>query len=314
MSSTVNVSIKDENMPTNMPSYETIIEQSFSLRPRQVTAINTSGVRITLDKRLDNDVSDIWVKFGSDITMGEAKTQHLVAQYLESNRIAAVRAPRVYLAFTWGAFGFIVSEYIDGQICGDSDIPLVATAVQYLITIRSTSPTPGPVGGGLIEHPFFVDRTSSIWYDSVEELQAHINGILLATERSERVNFEPELASHSLPLCVSDLVPANFMKDREGKIVAVDFGGYSFLPHSFFVFALNHGGPSRLKQHMISILKYPRSSTVSALQQSWSSEGPPFQASSVNAAHKSSVRTESSLLVTYARTVASCRFSGGALL
>jgi hypothetical protein len=177
MTSTVNVFINDENKPANIPSYETIIKQCFDLRPGQVTAINISGVRITLDKRSDTEVSDIWVKFGSDITMGEAKTQRFVAQYLESNNIAAVRAPHVYLAFTWGRFGFIVTEYIDGQICGDSDIPLVAAAVQYLITIPSPSPTPGPVGGGLIEHPFFVYRTSSIWYNSVGELQAHINGV-----------------------------------------------------------------------------------------------------------------------------------------
>ena len=55
------------------------------------------------------------------------------------------------------------------------------------------------------------------------------------------------------------------MKDRDGRIVAVDFGGYSFLPHSFFAFALQCGGPSRLKQHLINILKYPRSAIVSAL-------------------------------------------------
>jgi hypothetical protein len=55
------------------------------------------------------------------------------------------------------------------------------------------------------------------------------------------------------------------MKDREGRIVAVDFGGYSFLPHSFFAYALNDGGPSRLKHHIARILRYPRSSTVSAM-------------------------------------------------
>ena len=88
-----------------------------------------------------------------------------------------MRAPRVYLAFTWGDFGYIVSEYIDGQMCGKSDIPLVAAAVQSLITIPSPSSIPGPVGGGLIEHPFFIERTSSIPYESVKELQDHINGV-----------------------------------------------------------------------------------------------------------------------------------------
>jgi hypothetical protein len=177
MASTVNVFINDKDKPANIPKYETIIDQCFNLGPRQVTAINVSGVRITLDKRSDNDVSDIWVKHGCAITMAEAKTQSFVAQYLEDNDIPVVRAPRVYLAFMWGACGYIVSEYIDGQICGDSDVPLVAAAVQSLITIPSSSSIPGPVGGGLIEHPFFVERTSSIWYESVKELQDHVNGV-----------------------------------------------------------------------------------------------------------------------------------------
>jgi len=66
-------------------------------------------------------------------------------------------------------------------------------------------------------------------------------------------------------LCVSDLDLSNFMKDRDGRIVAVDFGGYSFLPHSFFALALQYGGPSGLKQHLTKILKYPRSTIALAL-------------------------------------------------
>lgn len=56
------------------------------------------------------------------------------------------------------------------------------------------------------------------------------------------------------------------MKDGEGRIVAVDFGGYSFLPPSFFVFALNHGKPSKLKRHITDILQLAPSSTVSAMK------------------------------------------------
>lgn len=173
----VNVFINDEGKPANIPDYETIITQSSNLRPSQVTAINVNGVQIALDKKSDLDVSNIWVKFGRSITMGEANTQHFVAQYLQANNITAVRAPRVYLAFTWGPFVYIVTEYIDGRMCDNSDIALVAAAVQALINIPSPSLTPGPVGGGLIEHPFFYDGQSSIQYESVKELQDHVNGV-----------------------------------------------------------------------------------------------------------------------------------------
>lgn len=177
MSSKVMVFINDEGKPANIPDYKTIITQCPDLLHSQATATNISGVRFTLDKRSDLDVRNIWVKFGRTITMGEANTQRFVAQYLQANNIPAVRAPRVYLAFTWGPFGYIVTEYIDGQICDNSDIPLVAAAVQALINIPSPSSTPGPVKGGLIEHPFFYDRKSSIQYESVEELQDHVNGV-----------------------------------------------------------------------------------------------------------------------------------------
>ena len=99
--------------------------------------------------------------------MGEARTQRFVSQYLEANDNPAVRAPRVYIPFTCGGFGFIVMECIHGQIYGDSDVVLVAAAVQSLIAIQSPTSAPGPIGGGLIEHPFVVDRTSSIRYGSV---------------------------------------------------------------------------------------------------------------------------------------------------
>ena len=177
MSSTVTVYIDDRGKPMNIPDYKSIIKKSFELRRYQATAININGTRMPLTKNSDLDVSNVWVKFGRTITMGEARTQRFVAQYLEEQNIAAVRAPRVYLAFTWGEFGFIVSEYINGQMCNKSDINVVATAVQALIKIPSPNSTPGPVGGGVIEHPFFVDGKSDIWYNTVEELEGHVNGV-----------------------------------------------------------------------------------------------------------------------------------------
>ncbi|SRR5258708_27481307 len=146
--------------------------------PLQSTTTNIHGVRLTLVKRSNNDATYVWVKYGHAITMGEAKTQSFVAQFLNNNKAdSAVCAPQVYLAFTWCGFGYIVMEYIEGQICSNSDVALVAAAVQSLITIPSRTSTPGPAGGGVIEHPFFIERMSSIWYESVEELEDHINGV-----------------------------------------------------------------------------------------------------------------------------------------
>lgn len=63
--------------------------------------------------------------------------------------------------------------------------------------------------------------------------------------RIQRVSFGFELC-----LCPSDLNHANFMKDEGNRIVAIDFGGYSFLPPSFFAFALNQRGHSGFTQRI----------------------------------------------------------------
>ncbi|KAG8899422.1 subtilisin-like serine protease [Tulasnella sp. 403] len=169
ISSQVLVFIDDQDKPANIPDYETIIRQHFTLGPRQATATNISGVRIALENKSDHDVSNIWVKAGYNVTMGEARTQRFVAQYLESNNNPA---------------------------------------------------------------------------------------ILSATGRRGRVDFSAELANYGLLLCVSDLKRVNFMRDSDGRIVAVDFGGYSFLPPSFFAFALGHGS---LAHRISTMLEYPSS-------------------------------------------------------
>jgi hypothetical protein len=55
------------------------------------------------------------------------------------------------------------------------------------------------------------------------------------------------------------------MKDGAGGIVTVDFGGYSFLPRSFFIFVLDDGGPSKLKQQLATVLGKPKSLTADVL-------------------------------------------------
>ena len=205
------VFIDDEGKPANIPDCATIIKQCFELGPGQATATNVSGVRITLEKSSDHDVSDIWVKYGGDITMGEARTQHFVAQYLQQKNSPAVRAPHLYLAFTWNGVGFIVSEYIYGQECDDSDDALIATAVMALISIPSPDSKPGPVGGGLIEHPFFYNRLSSIEYKTVEDLEDHVNGVSIL--------FCFALSSHTLaalPLMTLDTDPLRHGEKIEG--------------------------------------------------------------------------------------------------
>jgi hypothetical protein len=122
-----------------------------------------------------------WVKYGPTVTMAEALTQDYVARFLIANSTTDVRVPRVYAAFSRdtsnSAIGYIVMQYIDAPGCGEGDHQLVARAVQTLIGVEGPSSAPGPVGGGPVIHSFFLDGESPITYETVDELQQHINGV-----------------------------------------------------------------------------------------------------------------------------------------
>ncbi|KAI0085788.1 hypothetical protein BDY19DRAFT_964330 [Irpex rosettiformis] len=260
------VVINDASKPANIPGWRTIAKRCFEPGPHQADPY-IRGMCLDLQTESPHDASKIWVKFGSSITMGEACTQHYVAHYLRNNDIPNVRVPLVYLAFKWEGYSFIVDEYIDGTTCDNSDIHRIAAAVQALIAIPSPVETPGRVGGGLIEHPFFIDRHASIEYGSVMDLQDHINGILRVTGKTRRVDFSRE---RGLCLCVSDLKFANFMKDRDGTIVAVDFGGYSFLPPSFFGHALEDSSLAHTLKYFLELPDFPSENLLALMSASFS--------------------------------------------
>jgi hypothetical protein len=59
-----------------------------------------------------------------------------------------------------------------------NDVKAVAAAVQQLTDIKMpTGTAPGPIGGGLIGHDFFVERLSALKYPTVRHLEAQINQV-----------------------------------------------------------------------------------------------------------------------------------------
>ena len=123
-----------------------------------------------------------WVKFGAELTIGEALTQDWVAKKLNEKPETTVRVPRVHAYFsrpsTAFVYGYIVMEYVDAPDCTVEDFKSVAQAVQALISVRGPNSAPGHVGGGPLIHNFFaVDETSPFVYETVDELERHVNGV-----------------------------------------------------------------------------------------------------------------------------------------
>ena len=138
------------------------------------------GRGIAIRKSADGPIV-AWAKYGVNVTITEALTQDWVARVLAADPTTFVHVPRVFDAFAIpkGRFniGIIVMEYLALPDCGQSDCELVAKAVQRLHCIKAPSLAPGPVGGGPAVHPFFLDWDSRITYETVGELEEHINGV-----------------------------------------------------------------------------------------------------------------------------------------
>jgi hypothetical protein len=174
MSRTHDIKLDFIDEQVQLPCFEEIIQ-----RCREANAVNrVTGMRgVALVDEAKNGTPYAWVKYGRSITMAEARTQQYVAQAVKSTVAAPVRIPSVYRSFECNGRGYIVMEFIEGEICSYADASLVAAAVQFLITIKGPTNQPGPIDGGLIRHDFFLERQSSATYSSVDLLEGHVNGV-----------------------------------------------------------------------------------------------------------------------------------------
>jgi hypothetical protein len=169
---TSNFTILAEAVPANLPPPEQIVALC------KEAGYDRNGIAYT-----DPSSGAIlaWFKYGPNITMDEAFTQAWVANHLNAEPDAGVKVPSVYMAFTSPhslcPIGHIVMEYIDAADCKRSDYRQVARAVNTLIRVKGPSSAPGHLGGGAVVHNFFFDWESEVTYETIKELQDHVNGV-----------------------------------------------------------------------------------------------------------------------------------------
>lgn len=165
--------------------------------------------------------------------------------------------PEIFRSFEYGGFYFLVMEFVPGRTLGDifredekrgqgqADYSLlykhIAEGIRLLSVKAPPEAKPGPVGGGIIRHPFFKNFEAATPYRDVEMLEAHLNKVLrLRTRRSPEpaptITFGKELEFY-----YSDLSAENFIfTDVAGHTVLyiIDFDEAGFLPPSFMTFVL----------------------------------------------------------------------------
>ncbi|KAG8934471.1 hypothetical protein FRC01_002539 [Tulasnella sp. 417] len=208
-----------------------------------------------------------WVKYGPNVTIPEALTQDWVAKALDANPTAAVSVPRVFDAFTttnpFFEIGYIVMQYIDLPDCIESDVELVAKAVNRLMSVPAPSSAPGPVGGGPAVHIFFFGWDSRITYKTVQELEEHVNRILKAKGDKRRVALVADTGNRLL-LCPCDINPGNFKKGTNDEVVALNFWATCFMPPAFLAFA-KALPVSEFARQVARHVDYPTSDAISAM-------------------------------------------------
>ena len=134
-----------------------------------------------------------YIKYGYTVTIGEVRMQRYVYDafgWMMNASVSGVKVPEIYHAFQSGCQTYIVMEYVDGETVGSQlrgssmerknwIYHQIAKAITQLLRVPVPSDSrPGPVGGGCIQHHFFRDNVAPKEYDSVDELQRHINKVL----------------------------------------------------------------------------------------------------------------------------------------
>lgn len=136
-----------------------------------------------------------WIKYGTSVIWDEAPAQ--VMAYKELRRLSSpVKIPGIFYACEVRHKGYIVMEYIPGKTAGeclegikdpagvDSVYSSIAFALSelYLIPIPPGSRS-AAIDGGKIRHALFDDQVAPRHYQSVAQLEDHLN-LVGATGRS----------------------------------------------------------------------------------------------------------------------------------
>jgi hypothetical protein len=119
-----------------------------------------------------------YTKYGPSVAMGEARTQDYAFKQTKKKDGITIRIPEVYHTCEFDGEACIIMEYIKGKPVSSGQ--QVADAVAQLLSILPPEGScPGPVGGGIVKHPFFKEAVACEVYKSVRDLQDHINNVLL---------------------------------------------------------------------------------------------------------------------------------------
>ncbi|RDL39523.1 Uncharacterized protein BP5553_03863 [Venustampulla echinocandica] len=197
----------------------------------------------------------VFVKFGGLEKQAEGDMQRLAFGWLsteqEKKPHCNVYIPEVYKIFSRHGVTFIVMQFIEASSIQDiakqlgtqhwedrksKYYDLIAEGIQLLRGMPLPSdPTPGPRTSSrrIIKHMLFKDHEAPVEYDTIEELQDHLNRVV-RLGYCNNLNLPVVDLEKELVFCYTDFNDENFMfttdADRGPRLYIVDFEHASFLP------------------------------------------------------------------------------------
>ena len=187
-------------------SYETLGEGSDIICGRKIVKVSEQAV----------------IKFGIGVTESEANNQRGAYQLLDPS---IVRVPRVYRFFSQGRNGYLIMEYIKGQILTSLDnqhiIQRVADVFTHLATISHH--TPGPLMSG-IPRGLYWPENEELSFKSMSDLERYFNS------RLSKSGPQLDLSKCSAVLCHLDVAPRNILRQEDDSICLLDWEYAGFYP------------------------------------------------------------------------------------
>ncbi len=162
------------------------------------------------------------IKFGIGVTESEANNQRGAYLLLDPS---IVRVPQVYRFFTNGQHGYIVMEYIKGQILTPLEdqrlIHRVARALAHLAELSCR--IPGPLSSG-VPRGFLWPENEDLSFINILDVERYFNSRL--AKSSPRLDF----AQCNMVLCHLDVAPRNILWQEDGTICLLDWECAGFYP------------------------------------------------------------------------------------
>jgi serine/threonine protein kinase len=165
------------------------------------------------------------VKFGFGVTQLEAQNQQQAYKLIDPT---IIRIPRVYRFFTYRLAGYLVMEYIEGQLLSSVEdpafyLPAMAHVLNYFEQFQDNKP--GPFHGGVAHGQLWLDE--SIAPATISDIEDYYN------QRQLRHSQKLKLKSYPLVFSHLDIAPRNVIVLKGGALCLIDWASAGFYPRLF---------------------------------------------------------------------------------